>query len=135
MTTTDTHERFIELRANNISYEKIAKELGVSKVTLMTWAKTYQHDIANCRSYRLNALQEQYKVGKEHRIKMLGDRLERLLKEAESRDLSEIPTYKLFELIDRTSLALEREETPFTVTEVNDSFSFLDTETITTFTA
>ena len=122
MTTVDTQERFIELRANNVSFAKIAKKLGVSKTTLIKWAKDRQYDIINQRSYNIEALQEQYRVGKQHRIKMLADRLEKLLEEAEKRDLGDLPTIKLFELIDRTTQALASEETPFTYTEPQDIF-------------
>ena len=35
MTDTETQERFIELRAAGLSFEKIAAELGVCKTTLL----------------------------------------------------------------------------------------------------
>ena len=34
-----TKQQFIELRANNESYEMIAKKLKVSKTTLIAWSK------------------------------------------------------------------------------------------------
>ncbi len=132
MSTVDTQEKFIELRANNESYASIAIKLDVSKTTLIKWAKDYEYEIHNQRSLNMDALQEQYKVGKQHRIQMLGERLQKLQTEAENRDLSEVPTYKLFELIDRTVQALEREETPFVYTEVEDGMRLQPLNTITT---
>lgn len=131
MSTVETQEKFIEMRANNESYASIATKLGVSKTTLIKWAKEYEYEIHNQRSLNMDALQEQYKVGKQHRIQMLGKRLQKLQEEAESRDLSEVPTHKLFELIDRTVQALEREETPFVYTEYSDTMQLEPWGTIT----
>jgi transposase len=122
MSTVDTQEQFIEMRANNESYASIATKLGVSKTTLIKWAKEYEYEIHNQRSLNMDALQEQYKMGRKYRIEMLAGRLEKLQAEVEKRDLSEVPTYKLYEMIDRTVQALEREETPFIHTEVSDAF-------------
>ena len=37
--TLKTKQQFVELRADNESYDKIAKKLKVSKTTLIAWAK------------------------------------------------------------------------------------------------
>lgn len=131
MSTVDTQERFIELRANNESYASIATKLGVSKTTLIKWARDYEYEIHNQRSLNLDALQEQFKVGKQYRIQMLGERLQKLQDEASSRDLSEVPTYKLFELIDRTVQALERQEAPFVYSIEEDGLVLESWNTIT----
>lgn len=39
-----TREKF-ELRAENIGFDKIAKQLEVSKSTLITWSKIYELNI------------------------------------------------------------------------------------------
>ena len=38
-------QRFIEMRAKDISYDKISKELGVSKQTLINWSKNFNIEI------------------------------------------------------------------------------------------
>jgi len=43
--TQKTREKFIELRAENISFNKIAKQLKVSKSTLIMWARLYEMEI------------------------------------------------------------------------------------------
>ncbi len=43
--TQKTREKFIELRAENVSFDKIAKQLKVSKSTLIMWARLYELDI------------------------------------------------------------------------------------------
>ena len=64
--TQKTKQTFTELRANNESYEKIAKKLKVSKTTLIAWAKELELDIENLRAITHEALNEQYKVGHQH---------------------------------------------------------------------
>jgi transposase len=122
MSKSDKHEKFIELRASNESYTNIAKKLDVSKTTLLNWAKQYENEIQNQQGLYLDALQEQYKIGKQHRIKVLGKRLEKLLEEAEKRDLKDVSTSKLYEMIDKTMQALAREEMPLVYTEIQNSF-------------
>ncbi len=58
-----TSEKFIELRSENISFNKIAKQLKVGKTTLLSWAKLCGLDIENLRSITHVALNELYKVG------------------------------------------------------------------------
>ena len=67
--------RFVELRAKGHSYARIAKELGVSKGTLVNWNAELKTEIAQARSIELEALQEEFYLLKEGRIRLLGDSL------------------------------------------------------------
>lgn len=109
-----TREQFIELRANNDSYQTIADKLSVSKTTLMQLAKEYQVDIANMRSLALDALQEQYGVSKRERITMLGEQLQAVREELKQRGLSDVPTFRLMEMLTRLTDYLIKEETAVT---------------------
>ena len=95
MKDNQTQNRFIELRAQNWSYARIAKELGVSKQTLINWSKQYEIEISNLRAIELEELQEQYQLTKAARIQLLGLELKRLRDELAKRDLSTMPTDKL----------------------------------------
>ena len=53
METTELKERFIELRAKGWSFDRIAKELGKAKQTLIDWSKDLQDEIANCKALEL----------------------------------------------------------------------------------
>ena len=107
--TLKTKQQFVELRANNESYEKIAKKLKVSKTTLIAWAKDSQLDIENLRAITYEALQEQYKVGQQHRLQMWSEQLEAVRTELKTRGLGDIPTAKLIELLDTLSEKLKSE--------------------------
>ena len=95
----ETKERFIELRAKGWSFDKIAKEIGKAKQTLIDWSKELQEEIANRKALELEALYETYYLQRESRLQMFGAMLTKIKKEVERRDLSDVPTDKLLELL------------------------------------
>ncbi len=102
--------QFVDLRAKGWSYRRIAKRLKVSKSTLANWSQELKQEIASLRAIELEALQEQYFLLREGRIKLLGGLLKKLLKEAMSRDLATLPTDKLLELLLKYEEALQEEQ-------------------------
>ena len=94
----ETKERFIELRAKGWSFDKIAKELGKAKQTLIDWSKELEDEIANLKALELEALYEKHYLLKENRIETFGVLLRKLKDEVMSRDLSDVPTDKLLDL-------------------------------------
>ncbi len=90
--------RFIELRAQGHSYAAIAKELGVSKGTLTAWNTELETEIARARAVELEALQEEFFLLKEGRIRLVGEQLKAIQVEIGKRDLSKVNTDKLLEL-------------------------------------
>ena len=99
METTELKERFIELRAKGWSFDKIAKETGKAKQTLIDWSKELQDEIANRKALELEALYETYYLQRESRLQTFGAMLTKIKKGVESRDLSDVPTDKLLELL------------------------------------
>jgi IS30 family transposase len=99
MEVIEIKERFIELRAKSWSFDKIAKELGKAKQTLIDWSKELQDEIANRKALELEALYESYYLMKENRLQTFGDMLTKIKEEIERRDLSDVPTDKLLELL------------------------------------
>jgi len=99
METVDTKQKFIELRAKGWSFDKIAKELGKAKQTLIDWSKELQLEIANLKALELEALYESYFLLKENRLQSLGGMLNKIKTEIESRDFSNVPTDKLLDLL------------------------------------
>lgn len=110
--TQKTRQQFVELRAEGMSYDKIAKKLRVSKTTLVAWSKEHEVDIANLKTIALEALQERYKVGQQHRLELWSEQLEMVRNELKTRGLGDIPTPKLIELLDVLSQKLKDETSP-----------------------
>jgi len=90
--------QFILLRAKGYSYAKIAKELSVSTSTLTNWNQELQEAIAQAKAIELEALEEEFFLLKEGRIKLLGEQIKTIQKEINGRDLSQVNTEKLIEL-------------------------------------
>lgn len=114
MKDTQTKNRFIELRAQGVSYEKISKEINVSKQTLIDWSKKLQLEILNLRAIQLEVLQEKYFLTKEKKIEFIGNILNALKAEADKRDLTKLSDRELLELILKFSEKLDKEIVPVT---------------------
>lgn len=99
METTELKERFIELRAKGWSFDKIAKETGKAKQTLIDWSKELQDEIGNRKALELEFLYESYYLMKENRLQTFGVMITKIKEEVERRDLSDVPTDKLLELL------------------------------------
>lgn len=112
MVSNEVKERFVELRAKGISYSSIADQLGVSKQSLITWSQELKNEIANLGAIERDAIYEKYRQDKISRIKMFGDELERVRLEFQKRDLSTIPTDKLFTLLLQLQTSLDGEVSP-----------------------
>ena len=100
---------FIQLRAKGLPYVRIAERLGVAKSTLANWNFELEAEIASARAMELEALQAEFFLLKEGRIMLLGEQLQRLRGELASRDLTDLSTDKIFELLLRYHVALKEE--------------------------
>ncbi|WP_285769122.1 hypothetical protein [Peribacillus sp. SI8-4] len=124
VTKLDQKERFIEMRAKEVPYVQISQEIGVSKPTLLKWGRVLELEINNRRAIELEYLQDKHCVSKRKRLEFYGEQLDRLYQELQQRDLSDIPTEKLYDMAMKTVASLKQEETPIRFKEegtLNDS--------------
>jgi len=100
-----TKEQLIDLRAQGLSYEKIAAQLNISKPTVLQLAHEYEQEIARMKHIRLEMLAEKYKLLKQARIEALAKVLEKVNSALDNADLDKVSPDKLlfmqFKLIDR----------------------------------
>ena len=113
-------KQFIKLRANGLSYDKIIKEMGKAKGTLLKWGRELQEEISTARSIELEAMYEEYGLLREQRIRSHGQILKRVREEIEGRELSEVPTPRLMELYlkQESQVSLDLEKLSFLDNEV-----------------
>lgn len=78
MKTKDEKEKFIELRASGLSFDKIAEMLNVSKPVLISWNVEFKKEINNLEYFRYQAILEQYKLIQEKRIEFLSVQLNKV---------------------------------------------------------
>ena len=116
MKTTEQKEKFIELRAQNLSFQKIAEELAISKPILIEWSKELNNEIANLKAIELEALQEKYYMQKKQKIEIYGQQLEKIKEELgtrlENSELKDVKTEQLFKLFLEYMDRLEAERVP-----------------------
>jgi transposase len=112
VTPTEEQLRFVELRAEGLSYDKIAKELHRSKQTLINWSQRLETEIHNYTNTRIEAAKEQYKLLQQHRLEYLGKALGKLREEVENRDLKDLSTDRLLSLLLKYETELSREAAP-----------------------
>lgn len=109
METTEVKEKFIELRAKGYSFDKIAKELGRAKQTLIDWSRELQDEIANYKAMELEVLYEKYYLLKKDRLKSFAEVLQKIKKELDRRDLKDVATDKLLDIYTKYNSLLEVE--------------------------
>ena len=109
MTDTEIQQRFILLRAQGVTYVRIAQELNVCKRTLINWSRRFQYEINNQRAIELEALQEQLVATREARAHALADQLRAVEDELKKRSLADVPTSRLYAMADSLRRQILRE--------------------------
>lgn len=88
-------EKFIELRALGLSFDKIALEIGVSKPTLIKWNRECSKEVSNLMYFNFEKLIEQYKLLKIHKVETFANTLKRVLDELSKRNFESVSTKDL----------------------------------------
>src|SRR4051794_27656711 len=88
---------------------RIAECLGVAKSTLANWNAELEAEVASARAVELEALQAEFFLLKEGRIRLLGEQVKRLRTELAGRDLADLPTDKALDLLLKFHTALKEE--------------------------
>lgn len=105
----EMRDRFVELRASGATVAQATKELGINRNTGLNWERSLKERIEAYRAIHIEELQEKYCISKEKRIELFGERFLAINEELKKRDLSEIPTPKLFEMMIRCIKVLDAE--------------------------
>lgn len=101
--------QFIKLRGKGISYQEISEQIHIPERKLINWGKELHMEINNANALELEALQDEFYLLKERRIKLFGEKLKIISEELENRDLGKIQTEKLFDLFFKMYKLLEKE--------------------------
>lgn len=105
-------DEFVELRAQGMSFAAIAERLGVAKSTLIAWSEDLEVEIANLRQIHVEGLREKYRMGAERRVELFGKQLDAVEGELGKRDLTAVPTERLFDLLVKLGKELNVTDTP-----------------------
>lgn len=109
MYDTETKQKFIELRANGESYDKIAEILRVNRNTLINWNKEFQSEIENQLYIDITSTIELYGTLRKERIKSLLTRIKSISEALNAIDYTQLQPKDLILLLDSTEKQLEKE--------------------------
>jgi transposase len=113
MDKTPTQTKFILLRSDGISFDKIAKELKVSKVTLIQWSKLFEDNIKELQFLAMVEIKKRYSNTVAKRYETLLQQLDKIDKAILEADLLETPLKDLIQLQQHTYSQIESIEKRF----------------------
>lgn len=105
---------FIRMRAEGLSYDKIAEQLHISKATCTSWEKELKTEINQLQQEALNGLYTSYGMAKEARIRRIGETLQSIDTALASADLTQVAPEKLLDFKLKYAQALKGEFTGLT---------------------
>ena len=109
MNEPEIKERFVELRAEGVSFDAIAKELNKSKSTLIKWQKEFSREISNLHYFTIQNLLEKYRRTKSHEIEFYLKQLYKINKVLENKDYENAGLKELSELKEKFEKRLAEE--------------------------
>jgi len=107
-------QKFILLRADGMSFDKIAKELKTSKPTLIQWSKLYESEIKDIQFHSFIEIKEEYSWNKKEKYKTLLKQLEKIDAGIDGADLKETSIKDLFTIKNNIVMQLESLEKKIT---------------------
>jgi transcriptional regulator len=109
MTDIEKQQRFVCLRAEGWTFDRLAEDLQTSKPTLIKWSRRFQFDIQNHRAILRERLAEKWLSNLDDRVNALGEKLQKIEAELAKRDVSSLSTGHLFSLADSLRRQIKRE--------------------------
>ena len=109
MITTEQKSKIVELRAKDYSIARIAKEVGISKTSVIDTIQGLREKIAVQRAVELETLYEEQHLSTKSRIERLSEMLEKVTEELRERDFQDVPTDRLIELSLKLQVAIKEE--------------------------
>ncbi len=91
-------EKFIELKAFGLSFDKIAAAINVSKPTLLKWSQEFEKEIAAEEYIKAEALVQKHRLYRQTRFEDAVEELARIRAAIKSKDLSKVNITVLLEM-------------------------------------
>jgi transposase len=88
----DTQQRFVQLRVQGRSFDRIAAELKVSRQTLINWSRKFQFEIRNLQAIERESQQHTLLASQTTRLHVLGEQLKHIEAELRQRPIADLST-------------------------------------------
>ena len=131
MKSDATKQKFIQLRAEGLSYAKISEQLHLSKATCSSWENKFTEEIATLKKDHLQELYDEYGMEKEARIKALGKVLSKIDDAIDDADFSAMTPAQLLDARLKYQKALSNEYVPTTDSTGTTSMNELQARLLT----
>lgn len=100
--SNDQKNEFVLRRAQGLSFNKIAQDLGISKSTLLQWQGELLNQIKEQEFYEIQDITEQFRITRRDRFevtaRLLGAVRDELARRANTEQLADMPVDKLVNL-------------------------------------
>lgn len=110
---TEEKQRFIELRAVGMSFDRIAQETGISKPTLLKFQAELKEQIQEQQYFEMENIVNSFSIQRRNRFEAMACLLARALQElrniAESPALETMPVEKILQLVLTLEQRLEKD--------------------------
>jgi transposase len=120
MKDLETKQRFVELRAQDKSQRAVADELGIGLQTVVRWDHELEEQIENHKIMELDALLERHRLTLQAQIERYGVELARVNEEIQKRDLSDVPTPKLYDIMIKLDARVDQSRPALTLRDDDD---------------
>ena len=107
-----TRNEFLRLRIAGLSFARIARQLGVSKPTLIAWSRASQSELDSGHAEAEQRLQEEISTNANQQLADIKRRHDALRQELFSRSLRDIPTSCLETLAGELRKRIDHHECP-----------------------
>lgn len=109
MKSLEEKNKFIQLRSKNLSFDRISKELNISKPTLIKWDIELKNEISNMRYLEFESIIENYRLVKLARQESLALALSKAIDELRDRSFEQVSTKDLVKIIFQLEQKLKKE--------------------------
>lgn len=106
---------FITLRADGLSFDKIAKQLKISKATLIQWSKLFEDNIKELQFYAMVEIKKSFSHSVKSRYEILLKQLNKIDEAILNADLTEESLKDLIQLQQHTSTQIAMIENKISV--------------------
>lgn len=90
--------KFLELRIQNLSLDKISKEIKVSKQTLIKWNREFSSEITEWKETILEQKLEQYGLSVSGQLDLINERLNIIQKELDKKETLDLDPKELMQM-------------------------------------
>ncbi|MGZ4864635.1 MAG: hypothetical protein ACXV5H_08320 [Halobacteriota archaeon] len=99
MKEVETKHQFVELRAQGKSLRTASDELKIGLQTTVRWERALKEQIENLKAIEIDALLVRHQLTVQAQIERYGFELARVTEEMKKRDLSDLQTFKLYDIM------------------------------------